>query len=453
MTTWEPRRDIVAIQDRKARDEMIIIPRHEVSRIDRFLNAPDIVVPMKREDLAKISPAPGGSPLVDPLSLAQGRGAPMMPPRGSHAQHIGEPSSVRPDKVLPDEEGKATGMRKIEKLLTVEVTTYNTPKDPGHGYFRMEIKRAGAEVLPVIPKDILLVQDASASIAEQKLYFCREALSRALSEIQPGDRFNVMQFRETAGSCFTNWAACTPENIDRAKQYVAAMKTLGETDIFDSISSLHRLERQPGRPVIGLIVSDGRPTAGLLRSSDIIGEFSKMNNGAVSVFTFGTLQTANAYLLDLLSYCNRGNTHIAKTGRWGIPEEFMGVMKGLSRPVLSDVKFIFATGSGCEVYPVLTENLYLDQPLVLHGRYPRGTDQVLFQSTGQGGEVTCDMIFDLSLSKARASEDREIRNEWAKQKVYHLIGSNARKYDPATFSELLRTARDYRIEVPYKRQL
>lgn len=452
-TTWEPRREIIAIQDRKASEETAVIPRREATRIDRFSDARDIVVPMKREDIGRTSPMPGGSPLGDPLALPQGYGSPVLPPRGGHTLRIGEPASVRPEKVLTEDEKKASGMRPIETLLTVEVTTYTTSRDPEYGYFRMDIKRAGAEILPVLPKDIVLVQDASASIAEQKMYFCRDALTRGLAEVRPGDRFNVMEFREMAGRCFTNWAEATPENLDRARQFVAAMKTRGETDIFASSRSLLELERQPGRPTIALIVSDGRPTSGLLSSSDIIGEFSKLNNGAISVFTFGTLQTANAYLLDLLSYCNRGNTHTVQTGRWGIPEEFLRLMKGLSRPVLSDVRFIFGTGSGCEVYPVLTENLYLDQALVLRGRYPRRTDRLIFQASGQGGEVKCDMIFDMSLSKAKTSDDREIRTDWAKQKIYHLIGQNARRYNPATLAEILQTARQYHIEVPYKRQL
>jgi hypothetical protein len=450
-STWEPRREIMAIEERKASVERLM-PRQRVARMDRFLDAPDIVVPMDRKDLSSTSRSPGGSPLVDPLSVPYGHGRPVLPPSGYHEVKVEEPAARTPEKVLVEDEKKATPLRHIEKLLAVDVETYLPPKDPGYGYFRMSIKRAGAEVLPVIPKDIILVQDCSASIAEQKMYFCRNGLRRCLELVRPQDRFNVLRFREKADSCFTNWMAPTAEAVRTAEQFIGDLKAEGETDIYGSILNLIQLDRQKGRPVLAFVVSDGRPTTGVLRSSDIIGEFSKANEGSISVCAFGTLQTANAYLLDLLSYCNRGSSHVAETGRWGIPDEFSQLVRSMSRPVLADMRFIYASGSGAEVFPLLTENLYLDRPLVMYGRYPIRSDRLIFQATGQGGETRCDMIFDLSLAKARRSEDKSIRTEWASQKVYHLIGQNARKPDPVVMADILETAREYRIDIPYRRQ-
>jgi hypothetical protein len=102
----------------------------------------------------------------------------------------------------------------------------------------------------------------------------------------------------------------------------------------------------------------------------------------------------DAYLLDLLSYRNRGDTFIVKTGRWDIPAVFESRVREISRPVLSDVRFRFAGQTYCDAYPVLTANLYLDRPLVIYGRFMKGTKRLVFQATGQADDIQCDMVFD-----------------------------------------------------------
>ena len=223
-------------------------------------------------------------------------------------------------------------------------------------------------LLPVIAKDVLLVQDSSNSMAEQRLHFCKEGLAQCLAEIGPQDRFNVIRFREKAEVCFSDWVVNSKENVEQAGKFVSEMQSQGNTDILEAVRDLLNLSRMPGRPVVALVVTDGRSTIGTTDSSEIIGQFSKVNDGAISLFTLGTIQTADSYLLDLLSYCNRGDSVIVTTGRWDIPAVMQKFMREFSRPVLSEVSFRFARASECEAYPLLTSNLYLDRPLVLYGR-------------------------------------------------------------------------------------
>jgi Ca-activated chloride channel family protein len=350
-------------------------------------------------------------------------------------------------------EGPVTAVKPIEALLKARISVYTHWLDRRYGYFRIEVERIAEEVLPVIPKDIALVQDCSASMTEQRLYFCRQGLLKCLAEIGPRDRYNVISFRDGAEMCFEDWQSPDAEAGRQAEQFIAGMWSGGNTDIFGSIEHLAELKRVPGRPMIALVISDGISTAGLTRSSDIIGEFTTRNDGVVSVFALGTAQTANAYLLDLLSYCNGGDAFVVTRGRWEIPEAIPRLLREVSRPVLSDVAFRFAADTAIEVYPRQTGNLYLDRPMVIHGRYPRGQERVVFQAMGRTGAVDCDMVFDLPLDRGAEAGDRSIRAEWAKQKVYDLIGRYAREGDAAVLGELHDTAQTYRIEVPYKDRL
>ena len=220
--------------------------------------------------------------------------------------------------------------------------------------------------------------------------------------------------------------------------------------ILSSLRDLLALKREPGRPIVVLLVTDGLATAGKTGSSDIIGEFSQMNDGMLSIYTMGTVQTADQYLLDLLSYSNRGEVMELGKGRWNIPATMRDAMQKISRPVLADVGFRFPVGATCEVYPVQTSNLYLDRPLVLYGRYPRDATNVTFQAVGEAESVKCDMLFDVSLANGAGAGDKTLMDEWAKQKVYHLIGEYTRRQDPDILREIRSTARAYKVNVPYR---
>jgi hypothetical protein len=235
-----------------------------------------------------------------------------------------------------------------------------------------------------------------------------------------------------------------------ARRFVQGLRSEGNTDVFASIKDIpERIGTDTARPAAVILVTDGRPTAGLMDSSSIIGEFSRLNNGRVSVFAFGTAQTANSYLLDLLGYCNRGEGSVLKSGRWDIPGAMVDWVKQTARPVLGDVRFVLPADSPCEVYPVHTANMYLDRDLVLYGRCPRSMDKILFQATGRNRDNLCDMICQVSLTRPVSIGGDEIREAWAKQKIYHLIGLYARTADPSILRRIQETARSYEIEIPH----
>jgi len=272
---------------------------------------------------------------------------------------------------------------------------------------------------------------------------------RALTRIGPQDRFNIVGFRDTMGSAFPTWARKTPEALEQAETFIRGMRASGDTDFYGSIRYLLKLERDPSRPTIAILVSDGAPTTGLTDSTDIIETFSRANAGNISVFTLGTYAGANAYLLDLLSYRNRGDTVITTTGRWDIPAIVENRAREVRRPVLTGLQFVFAADSGCQAFPALTGNLYLDRPLVLFARIPATTKSLLFQAVGRAGETTCDMIFNVDLSGSHPA-NKEIPSAWAWQRIYHLIGIYMRSHSPAALDEIQSLARKYRLKVPHK---
>jgi len=454
---WEPRQEILSINQAIVRDQDAKRkPRRYIDAIPRSLAGLDIVAPASRDALESGLVATGAYYLVDdPSQFTWGRNVPAGSGGGGKPRDVPPPKKVIEDearKIIEEKQARVNVLKALEKHLKADVFVYESPKGSFYNYCRIEIKRRTTDLLPVLPKDFLLVQDGSASITEQKLHYCREGLLKSLEFMAPGDRFNVVEFRDSVVKCFDTWAAVNPENLQLAKEFIGRMESVGNTDIFDALKDLLQFPRKEGRPVIMMIASDGDATVGMTDHTRIIEAFSQTNQGAVSVFTLGTFPGVDAYLLDLLSYRNRGDTFIVKTGRWDIPEVFESRVREVSRPVLSDVKFRFAGQTYCEAYPLLTANLYLDRPLVIYGRYLKGTRRLVFQATGQADEIKCDMVFDLDLDAAMKG-DAGVKTKWAWQRAYYLIGEHIRTKQPGIITELGRLGKTFDIKIPYQNEL
>lgn len=446
---WDPRTELLEIDRQRVQDKEAARARRKIPRLDRVQTpVDDISLPVMLAGLQ----AGGGSEEglmgggLGPADI----GAASVRGGAARARRRVEEVPAPLPAVPPEAAKPGLPLRALEDLLSAHLTVYTSWKERQYGYFRLQIERAGPEALPVLPKDIVLVQDCSASMTDQRLHFYREGLRQFLPELREGDRFQMVRFRDTVEVCFPDWVAPTPETLDQAGAFVDGMIAQGETDVFSSARKLLDLGRDPARPLVAVVVTDGRSTRGLLDSTTIIGEFTKLNQDVLSVFTFGTAGYANEYLLDLLSYCNRGAVTLGARDRWDIPTQMLRALKGVNRPVLSDVRFRFSQASRSEAYPVQTENLYLDRPLVLRGRFLREARIITFQAVGRAGGVACDMVFHLPIAEAESSDDASIREQWARQKIYHLIGQYARTADPQVLKEIRSMSREYGVEVPYK---
>ncbi|MFU8779788.1 MAG: hypothetical protein ACNA71_02025 [Kiritimatiellia bacterium] len=449
--TWQPRQEILVVETRAVTGPDLPLPRREIPAIERALVAPDITLPIDVADifvraemstrltvptLAEIGDGHGRFPLPGAL-LETGPSAVSI-----RAQGDPELFEERPDEI--------TDAAPIETVLAARVETFIRPGE-SHGYFRLTIARAGADVLPTMPKDILLVQDTSATIAERRLHFSREGFRRGFAHIGPQDRLNVAKFVERTTYAFPDWVFRNTENDGIARQFIAAMQAEGNTDFLTSMRDLLALETDPDRPVIAIVVTDGLMHSGITDSTEVIARFTRENAGRISIFTLGVADYANKYLLDMLSHFNMGEARVVRAGRWDIPDDLYAIIRSVSRPVLGDLRVRFGSGAGIEGYPLRPGNLYLDRPLVLYGRFARTEERLVFHAAGRAGVQRSDMVFDLPLVLAGDGVgDATIRDGWSQQKMYRLIALYTQTRDRAYLREMRDIARRYGQTVPFR---
>ena len=284
-------------------------------------------------------------------------------------------------------------------------------------YFRVQVKPE--DTLTVVPKDVVILIDASGSIADDRLKSCRTAAKEILRTcMNSGDRFNLVAFRNDFDYAFREWQTCSQPSFDAADKWMNRLSAHGRTDVFSTIASVLKLPRDPRRPLVALVVTDGDANTGVSRTAEILSKFTALNDGLVSIYMYGVKQGANRELIDVLTHGNRGESFIYEGNR-----KYAGRMIGdlstrFRDPVLSDLRVVFTTGSRADAYPRLLRNLYRGESVDIIGRVPTGTRQVAFSLKGLNGTRAYEGMFKVNLGQGGPGEfDPHLPEQWRKEQA------------------------------------
>ncbi|MBR0506066.1 MAG: VWA domain-containing protein, partial [Kiritimatiellae bacterium] len=203
---------------------------------------------------------------------------------------------------------KASAGRPFNQNVKTDLGYWIDPAQPKLKYFRVRVASNPDNPLPIVSKDIVFMLDASGSIGNDRLNSCRKAVLEALDRLNTGDRFNVVAFRDKFSYAFadTAWREVDVNSVEEARKWLSTLKAHGNTDVFRTLRSVLTLPRDPARPIVAFVATDGDATSGMTRSAEIISRFSELNGGLISIFMYGVKPEANAYLMDMLTRCNRG---------------------------------------------------------------------------------------------------------------------------------------------------
>lgn len=448
------RQDILTIEDPVIGEADAALPRRwSEADIPRIAQAPDIQLPVEATATGPVPEIPepmradawleatdAGTPdwsaLIERRSLPAPAMAGLVPilPGGTGDGGTGGGAAIT-DPLQP-----------IDDLLRITVHGYAPAAEP-YLYATLQIEAVPGGALTVQPRDILFIQDSSESMTPVKLDECRRGLKRWLDFLNPGDRFEVMGFREGTYACFNGWEPFTPETKSKAVAFINGLRAVGDTDVYRSLESAFTRSIDTDRATLLVLITDGRPTVGVIGSSEIIEGITRFNQGRVSMFSVGGGKKVNSFFLDLLSYRNRGEAVIAR-GEEEIPAAMEAWARQLQRPVLTDLTYTFSGVDASEIYPKQLTHLFLDRPLRIHGRFPKDTQQIVFQVVGRAGNRRHDMVFVIGRDQI-ATGDAALREQWAWQKAYHLIGDYLGDSSEERLEKIRDFADSFGLLVPY----
>ena len=319
------------------------------------------------------------------------------------------------EKIIEQEKDAVRELMKVDDATPLEKfvnLSASRSEDAQWTYFRLKV--VPKPELPVVPKDVVIIIDASGSIGSERLASCRHAAKQILrSAFNTGDRFNLVAFRNSFSYAFRRWQECDKGSFEAADKWLANLSAYGRTDVFGTIRSVLTLPRDPTRPLIALVVTDGDANAGVSDTAQILSKFTDLNDGLVSVYMYGVKESANRELIDVLTHGNRGESFIYGGLRWKAGSGIEKLSDRFRDPVLSDIRVVFAANSRAEAYPRLIKNLYRGDAVTIVGRVPKGCSEVAFSLKGLNGKNTYEAFFKVPLGKI--ATDPALAGAWAEE--------------------------------------
>ncbi len=356
-------------------------------------------------------------------------------------------------RVLRDEEN-ATALP-FEKNVNVALGQWVDPDHPQFKYFHVRISSKKENPLPVISKDIVFLLDASGSIGPERLISCRSALREELRKLNSGDRFNIVAFRDKFQYAFTDtaWRAVDSRAFREADEWISDITAHGNTDVFRTLRSVLNMPRDPARPIVALVITDGVATSGLTRNAEIISRFTELNGGLISIYMYGVRKDANQYLMDMLTRASRGSwtryTGLFRVRSASSLGEFTAQYQS---PVLSDISVVFSSSSRADVYPKHVANLCEEQAIDIYGMCPANQKELVFSVRGLNGAKAYESFFRLPFSAA-GKLDGDVKKAWAQRRLYAMVAAYTMHPNAMLMNEMHKFAKDYELEIPYEKEL
>lgn len=285
------------------------------------------------------------------------------------------------------------------------------------------------------PKEIVFVLDTSGSMSGFPIEKAKESMRYAIDELNPRDTFNLITFSGDTSILFPKPVPATPENLARAKEFLAGRHGSGGTEMMKAVrASLEGIDEQHVR--IACFMTDGY----VGNEDEIISEVKKHANARV--FSFGIGNSVNRYLLDKMAEQGRGEVEYV-----GLQDDGSAAAKRFAarvrNPLLTDIQVEWGSLPVSEVYPSRIPDLFSAKPLVLTGRYS-GPSKGTVRVTGMAGgrRVTMDVPVELPASEAQHDV---LATLWARRKVDSLSmngGADAKE-------EITKLGLDFRLMTAY----
>ena len=396
---------------------MVVAPRY-IPAADQQREAPTLI--NQQIDASRISPpsAPAGTRAGHDVSLEieLDAGVPIV---GVNSEsHETEVQQINEKRAVVRLKDRATIPNK-DFLLTYRVAgdTINdavlTHRSERGGFFTLILQppqRVAAE--DVMPKELVFVLDTSGSMEGFPIAKAKDTMDLALNHLYPHDTFNLITFSGDTRILFPQPVPATPENLRKAKSFLASRKSDGGTEMMNAIKAALKPSQSQSHVRIVCFMTDGQ----VGNDHEILAEVQRYSNARVFAMGFGS--SPNRYLLDKMAEYGRGEVdYISDAGdSSAVARRFN---ERIRNPLLTDLLIDWTNLPVTDVYPKRVPDLFGVRPVVLSGRYnSAGKGTIRLKGKMAGHDFVRDIPVELPESQA---EHDVLATLWGRRKIDDLM--------------------------------
>lgn len=271
------------------------------------------------------------------------------------------------------------------------------------------------------PKEMIFVIDCSGSMMGFPIEKAKQTMKLCIEQMNPKDTFNLVSFSGGVGYCFKNTVPNTPENRQRALEYLDALEGRGGTEMMNAIRAALGGDHDPDHLRIVCFMTDGF----IGNDMEIVDEVKK-TAGTARVFSFGIGSSVNRYLLENMAREGRGEAEIVSLE--GDSEAASKRFHDrIQSPVLTDLSIDFGGLDITQVYPApdALPDLFSAKPVILTGRYKQGgTGAITLRGKNAAGAFERKIDVNLPAQAAEGASRDVLASLWARKRIDDLMAQD-----------------------------
>jgi len=323
------------------------------------------------------------------------------------------------------------------RALVFAETVGNTPY-----YLLMVVPPNAGDTSGVsMPREMIFLIDTSGSMHGVSMEQAKQALGRALDSLQPGDRFNVIEFNSRPNALFTASVDASSSNIRHAQDFVGRLEANGGTEMYPALELVLDSPEQRGwlRQIVFI-------TDGAVGNEEALFRLIDTRLGGARLFTVGIGSAPNSWFMRKAAETGRGTfTVIGALNEVG--EKMDRLFRKLEHPQVTGIRVQWPGGNVIESYPDVVPDLYLGEPVTIRVR----ADTPF--APGQTVRIDGDSIagsWSRELPLAVNGDGPGVAALWARARIASLLDLERRGADPdQTRSAVIETALAHHLVSKY----
>ena len=252
-----------------------------------------------------------------------------------------------------------------------------------------------------VPRDVVLVADISGSMEGPKLEAAKQAVRAVLHGLERGDRFRLIAFESSVHAHTPGLVEFTQRSLDKADRWVAALQSMGGTEMMPALTEAFAGDTPPGRLRTVVFITDGQAW----NEPELAALVARERRGAL-LFTVGIDTAVNESLLSRLARVGGGTCELVAP-QGDIEEAIVRLEARIGAPVATSLQPRSLEPARPEPRPVFSGR---PLPVLLRG----AAESIIFDARDPAGRP-----IELTMAECRRVEF-PLGALWARERVAWL---------------------------------
>ncbi len=289
----------------------------------------------------------------------------------------------------------------------------------GKPYHLLMMMPPDQEVAPPgrIARETIFIIDSSGSMHGVSMSQAKRAVKLALKALQPGDRFNVIDFDSYTTALFPDSVPADASNVSNAINFVSALQADGGTEMRPALKmALTAPQRETHLRQVVFI------TDGSVGYEDEMFTMIENQLGNARLFTVGIGSAPNSLFMRKAAEAGRG-TFTFISALHEVREKMDALFRKLESPQVTDIQVAWPSGVVIDTYPSTIPDLYLGEPVTVRTRAStdfRPGDTVQVSGNSVTGAWTAEMPLDAP------AQSPGVAALWARARIGELMDDERR---------------------------